>query len=338
MRCRALHPGHGERSSRHPQEVPISRKTERFLNLTICLLASRRPVTREQIRQAVPGYAGLSDAAFQRMFERDKEELRRISVPIETEPVESWGDEEYGYRIRPDAFSLPPLDLTPAEATVIGLAAQMWQEATIADTTRSALRKLRAAGAPVSTERVTALTPTLPTREQAFPVVWAALLARNRLSFTYHDRRRVVEPWRLIQRRGAWYLLAAEDGRPKWFKLSRCQDLPVLVGSAGAFQPPAASAMREIAAGLEPPQRPGSAVVAVRGEAVGRLRRRGEVIDDPRCPEGYDAYRVDFGNPDEVLDEVIGAGAEALILEPETMRDEIVARLLAVAQAGRVEE
>ena len=44
------------------------RKTERKLNLVICLLAARRYLTREKIRYSVEGYHGLSDAAFQRMF------------------------------------------------------------------------------------------------------------------------------------------------------------------------------------------------------------------------------------------------------------------------------
>lgn len=276
----------------------------------------------------------MSDVAFQRMFERDKEELRQIHVPIRTEPIDPWVEEEYGYRISADAFSLPPIDLTQAEATVIGLASQMWQEATVADSTRSALQKLRAGGAPVSTDRVTALAPALPTREEAFPVIWSALLDRRRVSFTYRDRKRLADPWRLILRRGAWYLLAAEGGRPKWFKLSRCQDLPVAVGEAGVVEVPDPSSLSEIAAGLKPAQRPGVAVIAVRGEAVGGLRRRGETVDDRRCPAGYDAYRVPFGHPDEVLTEVMGAGAEVLILEPESLRDEIVARLRAVAQAG----
>ena len=54
-----------------------ARRTERLLNLVICLLATRRFLTAEQIREAVPGYAapdGPGDGdAFKRMFERDKE-------------------------------------------------------------------------------------------------------------------------------------------------------------------------------------------------------------------------------------------------------------------------
>ena len=60
-----------------------SRKTERILNLTICLLVSGRYLPKSQIREAVEGYHDLSDTAFERTFERDKDELRALGVPIE---------------------------------------------------------------------------------------------------------------------------------------------------------------------------------------------------------------------------------------------------------------
>ena len=60
-----------------------TRKTERILNLTICLLVSDRYLPKSRIREAVEGYHDLSDAAFERTFERDKDELRSLGVPIE---------------------------------------------------------------------------------------------------------------------------------------------------------------------------------------------------------------------------------------------------------------
>src|SRR5665811_16982 len=88
------------------------RKTERQLNLVICLLASRRYLTREKIRDSVEGYQGLSDAAFQRMFERDKDDLRDLGIPIETGSNDSYFDDEQGYRILPGDFELPPVEFS----------------------------------------------------------------------------------------------------------------------------------------------------------------------------------------------------------------------------------
>ena len=75
-------------------------KTERLLNLVICLLYTRRPLSKAKIRDAVPQY-GLtaSTEAFDRMFERDKDELRDLGIPLVTEPVDAYFDDEPGYRI-----------------------------------------------------------------------------------------------------------------------------------------------------------------------------------------------------------------------------------------------
>src|ERR1700748_2612208 len=55
------------------------RKTERLLGLVVCLLSTKRYLTAEQVRAAVPGYPEQDDL-FKRMFERDKEALRDLGV------------------------------------------------------------------------------------------------------------------------------------------------------------------------------------------------------------------------------------------------------------------
>ncbi|MFZ2261590.1 MAG: DNA-binding transcriptional regulator, partial [Luteococcus japonicus] len=92
------------------------RKSERIVNLTICLLSARRFLPKEQIREIVEGYNGLSDANFERTFERDKDELRAMGVPVETGHNETFFDDEPGYRIRRADFEFPPVEFTPAEA------------------------------------------------------------------------------------------------------------------------------------------------------------------------------------------------------------------------------
>ena len=92
-------------------------RTERLLNLVLALLGSRVPVDRARIRDVVPGYAeSASDEAFERMFERDKEELRSMGVPIET--VVNASGEVDGYRIDQRAYQMPELRFTAAEITV----------------------------------------------------------------------------------------------------------------------------------------------------------------------------------------------------------------------------
>src|SRR5207245_2881881 len=124
---------------------PMSkRKTERLLGLVVCLLSTSRYLSAEQIRQAVPGYPEQDDL-FKRMFERDKEDLRELGVPLET-GVNHPFDDDPGYRIRQQAYQLPELRLEADEAAVLGLAARVWQRAALAGAAAGALLKLRAAG------------------------------------------------------------------------------------------------------------------------------------------------------------------------------------------------
>src|SRR5580704_5841619 len=97
------------------------RKTERLLGLVVCLLATRRYLTAGQIRDAAPGYPDVEEL-FKRMFERDKEDLRDLGVPLETGLNHPF-DDDPGYRIRQQAYELPELRLEADEAAVLGLAA-----------------------------------------------------------------------------------------------------------------------------------------------------------------------------------------------------------------------
>ena len=126
-----------------------ARKSERLLNLLITLLVSRTYVTKEKLRTVVEAYREAGDEAFEKMFERDKDDLRALGVPIEVGGFDPMFEDEKGYRIPRGAFELPDIDLEPQEAAVVGLAARVWQHAGLAAATSDALVKLKAAGVSV---------------------------------------------------------------------------------------------------------------------------------------------------------------------------------------------
>src|SRR3954466_10635214 len=108
-----------------------ARRTERLLNLVICLLHTRAFLSAERIRELVPGYDETpSEEAFKRAFERDKEDLRDLGIPLET-GTNSAFDEEPGYRIARRDYGLPEIVLEPDEAAAVGLAARMWASAAL---------------------------------------------------------------------------------------------------------------------------------------------------------------------------------------------------------------
>src|SRR5688500_18264737 len=99
------------------------RRIERLINLIAALLETRRPLTAEEIRDRIAGYDQSSHEAFRRAFERDKEALRSMGIPLETRALSAFGDDPDGYIIPKDKYYLPELDLAPDELAALRLAA-----------------------------------------------------------------------------------------------------------------------------------------------------------------------------------------------------------------------
>jgi len=117
--------------------IVATAKAERLLNLVIALLNTRQFRTAQWIHEKVAGYGDAPTAdAFNRMFERDKQELREMGIPLLT-------DDRDGYRIPQVEFSLPELNFTPAETAALGLAARLWSTTALETAGAGAVRKIR---------------------------------------------------------------------------------------------------------------------------------------------------------------------------------------------------
>jgi predicted DNA-binding transcriptional regulator YafY len=308
------------------------RKTERLLNLVICLLATRRPLPAEQIRQAVPGYDRDGDEAFQRMFERDKNELREIGIPIDV-VRDPWEDEP-GYRIERQSYELPDITLEPDEAAVLGLAAQVWQRASLAEAASGALLKLRAAGvatdAPVGTG---ALELRVDTRDPAFPALWDAVRDRRVVRFDYRGagsenvRSRTVEPWGVVSRRGRWYVAGFDRGRdaPRAFRLSRITGQVALVGRPGTVEVPQGVDLREMVGFPEEPMDERMAVIRVRQGACEGLRQLAATVR--AGAGGWDEAELAFSDPERLAGWMASLGADVEVVGPPDAREAVIRRL-----------
>jgi proteasome accessory factor B len=316
-----------------------TRKTERILNLTICLLVSDRYLPKSRIREAVEGYHDLSDGAFERTFERDKDELRALGVPIEVGSFDAFFDDEPGYRIRPSEFELPAIDLDAEEASVVGVAARVWQHAGMAESTRSALAKLRAAGVEPDTAQLSALAPSVQASEPAFEPLWNAVLDRTRVSFSYRDgERRTLEPWGLTASKGRWYVIGWDTDRvaTRMFKLSRMADLPRKVSRPDAYAVPADLDLRALARTLAPRDPTETALLAIRSGRAQALARRGErATGEFPLPSGFDVYAVPYGDHWSIAEEICPFAADVVVLAPVELRDLVVRWLSSVARTGR---
>src|SRR5215213_8920488 len=305
------------------------RKTERILNLTICLLVSGRYLPKSRIREAVEGYHNLSDAAFERTFERDKDELRSLGVPIQVGSFDPLFDDEPGYRILSSEFALPPIDLDAEEAAVVGVAARVWKHASMAESTRSAISKLRAAGVEPDASLLASLEPSVQVSEPGFDVLWNAVLDRARVSFTYRDGNpRTLEPWGLTSYKGRWYVIGRDVDRQasRMFKLSRMTDLPKRVSRAGSYEVPGDLDLRSLARSLAPRERTETALLAIRAGKAPALARRAE-------PAGFGVYAVGFTDLHSAAEEITQYAADVVVLEPAELRDLVVRGLTAVAES-----
>ncbi|HET7173742.1 MAG TPA: WYL domain-containing protein [Nocardioidaceae bacterium] len=317
-----------------------ARKSERLMNLVICLLVARGFVGKAQIRGAVEGYHGLGDEAFERMFERDKDELRVLGVPIELGSNDKLFDDEVGYRIRRDRFELPELSLEADEAAVIGLAARVWQHARLASATSQALQKLRAGGADVDPSALAMLEPQLAADEPAFDAVFAAVTTHTPIGFAYRPvgsdaaAERHLEPWGIVSWHGHWYVTGQDRdrGSARMFRLSRVEGEVRAIGAAGSFTPPDDLDLRSLATSLGPPHPHTSATVRVRQGAGDALRRR--AVRSRAVDESWSELEIPYGSDSTLVEELLSYGADVVVVGPEEVRSGVVRGLRAVAGAG----
>jgi proteasome accessory factor B len=306
------------------------------MNLVICLLVARTYVPKSRIRQVVGGYGDQSDEAFERMFERDKDELRELGIPVETgyrSPV----DDEPGYRIRRTEFELPPLTLEPDEAAVVGLAARVWQQAGLAAATSSALLKLRAAGVDTDPSAFDKVEPRVGAEDPTFWPIWQAVRDHRPVAFDYrkpssaHTERRRVEPWSVLSWRGRWYVVGhdRDRGEPRLFRLSRIVGPIVGDGAAGSYDVPSSDEVRAAVRNLAPGGERHTAIVLVREGAAHGLRRRAKAAQG--AGPGWTRLEITYVDPGALAEEIAGYGADAIVEAPDEVRGSVLARLRAAA-------
>ncbi len=313
------------------------RKTERLMNLIFALLVSKQFLTKVQIRDAIADYRDApSSDAFDRMFERDKEELRELGIPVETGGNDVYFDDEVGYRIRRDEAELPDLELTREEAAVIGLATQVWEHAGLANDSTTALMKLKAIGVDVDTSVLRMAEPKLSTNEPSFDAMWDAVTRKIPVSFVYarparEAMERHLQPWGIISWRDRWYVGGFDLDRdgPRIFRLSRVIGDVKKTGSPGSYEIPDGTDMKDLARGLFPSPPDEAAVLRIRKGRGLSLRRLAEKVTP--ISEDLDEVAIRYSSDWELASEVASYGPDVVVISPASVRDAVVKRLQAAA-------
>ena len=311
-------------------------KSERLLNLLIMLLVQRHYVPKDRIRRIV--YGDSSTEAFEKMFERDKDELRSLGVPVELGQMDAYFGDEPGYRIRPDEFALPDIDLEPDEAAVVGLATQVWEHATLARATTEAVRKLTAAGVDIDLTALEIAQPRLSAEEPSFDVFWEAIVERTPLEFDYQRpdnpkaTTRHLQPWGVTRYSGRWYAVGydTDRGAERVFRLSRVQGPARKAGPPGSYEIPPDTDIKEVSRRLAPAPTSETAVLLARSGTAWPLRRSADSVEEdvagPDERSGWDRLVLPGGGAG-LTEEVLSFGADVYVEEPAALRDAVVSRL-----------
>ena len=214
-------------------------RLERLVNLVAALIDTDRPLTRADIHERIDGYSDDPNA-FRRNFERDKELLRQLGLPLSTEPVGPAGSDEVGYRIPRERYELPDPGLDDNELAALRLAASAVHLEGEEDAVTRALRKLGGAVGADDDPGQPARLAAIPGAESA-ATAYAAVGERRRLRFGYRGQERLVDPWSLSFRRGHWYLAGFDHTRDeeRLFRLDRAEGALKPEGPAGSFDRPA---------------------------------------------------------------------------------------------------
>jgi proteasome accessory factor B len=311
-------------------------RTERLVNLVICLLSTRRFLTAAQIAATVPGYEHDPEdprdhEAFQRKFERDKAELRDLGVPLETGTASVF-DSEPGYRIAHREYALPDILLEPDEAAAVGIAARLWQHAGLAAAASSGLAKLRAAGVEVDPQATLGVEPVV-TVDPAFGPLTSAARDRRAVHFSYRTPEgddpatRRLEPWGVVCWQGRWYVVGHDRDRDatRCFRLSRIVGSVRPTGGARAFTPPVdVDLISHVACRSGPVPHPGRATVLVRPGRAAGLRRW--AADSVPGPDG-DRLTLPYADVDLLAANLVGYGADVHVLAPPELRDAVIQQL-----------
>jgi proteasome accessory factor B len=326
-------------------------RIERLINLTAALLATDRALTSEELSERVPGYPE-DRLAFRRQFERDKDALRELGMPLVLIHLATNGAEMAAYRIDRDRYYVKDPGLTPSELSALTLAARLVRldagsriggdGADGAPNAMSAMWKLRSdrveqalAGTSSAEDRRVTTDVELPT-DAALGTIFEAIAAGRSLNFTYRDEARHVVPRALSFEKGRWYLAAYDTKRAddRSFRIDR-MDADVHLGNVVA-DPMAASRETKAPRSMQRPwelgeDEPVVATVLVDASQAPWATRSVAPTDVATNEDGSVVLTLRVRNPSSFRSFVLGFLDSAEILSPDTFRSDMIEWLSSLA-------
>jgi proteasome accessory factor B len=302
--------------------LTVSRKSERLVNLTIALLATKRFLTKAEIFRTVEGYEG-SPEAMERMFERDKDDLRGLGIVIELGTFDPLFEDEAGYRITSSSYHLDLGPLDGVDIALLSLAASTWSGAALEERSISALVKLDSIGIDSDLESIS-LSPRVGATDSRFKTITDAILSRTIITFDYISSdlsvsRRELKPYALRGRTGAWFLIGYDVSKSsqRTFRLDRISGDVIAGKKASAFELPQdieedASEVRLMAH------------VLLR---KGRGHQLRVIASSIVSGDEWDFVQLPIYSDDWLISLILWHQDDAVLLEPKTLQGKLLATL-----------
>ena len=296
-------------------------KTERLINLTLALLSSKRYLTKSEIFNNVAGYSG-SPETMERMFERDKDELRNLGIRIEVRALDPLFEDDQGYLIDSDTFQINPNDFSQEEIFLLTMAANLWHGSALQKDSKAALLKIQSLDGLVATNTVA--SPVIEDNEDSkkLLLIFDAVERFITLEFEYKGTIRQVKPYGIYTRRGFWYLAAQENDVVKSFKVVRIGQTIRATSKAQGFAKPSEFKLSAFLEDINAPTT-SKAEVRIRKNQALALRKRHKVEE---VDSEWDKLFIDYIFEEDLIESLLWYGSNLVVISPTSIRDQIINR------------
>ena len=302
-----------------------SEKTERLINLTLGLLASKRYLTKNEIFRTISGYSGTPES-MERMFERDKDELRSAGIVIEVGGLDPLFEDEQGYLIRSSQIQIQPNDFSKQDLILMVLAANFWLESNFDDSAKNALLKISSIDSAItakvgSNNGLMSVQGSNHDFEQIRTLIDA--ISNNRyIKFRYKSIDREVAPIRLENVQGFWYLSGVDDGSLKKFKVIRFESVITINDKKAAFDKEFLTKNLKVQQNQELQNQLLQAYIRI--GKCNNLRKNG--IISPKNGE-WDKIDLPFTDQEQMIRDLLWNGDDVQVIAPIQLKDELLLRL-----------
>lgn len=300
-------------------------KTERLINLTLGLLASKRYLTKNEIFRTIAGYSGTPES-MERMFERDKDELRSAGIIIEVGGLDPLFEDEQGYLIRSSQIQIQPNDFSKAELILMVLAANYWSQSNLDDSAKNALLKIASIDSDVAggvdSNSGQLLVQSFNHEVSQLRALINAVSSRRYIKFIYKSLERTVAPIKLENIQGFWYLSAIEDKWLKSFKVIRFESSVISLTDREPFDKDLLMENSKLADSTEMISQKLQALIRI--GKCNNLRKNGLV--KPQDGE-WEILELGFTDQEQMIRDLLWNGDDVQVIAPATLKNELLDRL-----------